>query len=193
MELVISLALISVILVFMMRLLIDLNDEETNNDFAKNNQINRAEIIRVIQNDLDKKIIKKIEDNSEADFNNKPISIKIEFKFSDGTKSSITAKDKSLEYVASTGSKRVWEMKDCTIFINKANINYIIDDKEDVSSRDTLYTLLLDIEIHTTNDNNKENNNNTLDDILISYMGKIDELESGFDNLSQVKCIGTYC
>lgn len=192
MELVISLALISVILVFMMRLLIDLNDEETNNDFAKSNQINRAEIIRIVQNDLDNKVISKIEDKSEADFNNGPQNIKIEFIFNDGTKSLITAKKSSFEYVDSKGSKRVWEMKDCSIYINKANVNYIIDDKDSISLRDTLYTILIDIEIYTANDNNKEGNNNTLDDIVISYIGKLDDLEEDFD-LSQIDCIGTYC
>ena len=37
-ELIISIALISVILVFMVRLLVDLNDSETNNKYAKKNQ-----------------------------------------------------------------------------------------------------------------------------------------------------------
>ena len=50
-ELIISIALISVILVFMVRLLVDLNDSETNNKYAKKNQVIRAEILRTIEND----------------------------------------------------------------------------------------------------------------------------------------------
>ena len=63
-ELIISIALISVILVFMVRLLVDLNDSETNNKYAKKNQVIRAEILRTIENDLQNKIITNIRDNS---------------------------------------------------------------------------------------------------------------------------------
>ena len=63
-ELIISIALISVILVFMVRLLVDLNDSETNNKYAKKNQVIRAEILRTIENDLQNKIITDIRDNS---------------------------------------------------------------------------------------------------------------------------------
>ena len=37
-EVIISIALISIVLVFMIRLLIDLNNEENNNEYAVNNQ-----------------------------------------------------------------------------------------------------------------------------------------------------------
>ena len=63
-ELIISIALISVILVFMVRLLVDLNDSETNNKYAKKNQVIRAEILRTIENDLQNKILTDIRDNS---------------------------------------------------------------------------------------------------------------------------------
>ena len=37
---------------FLVKLLVDLNNKDTNSDFAINNQVNRAEIIRAIENDL---------------------------------------------------------------------------------------------------------------------------------------------
>ena len=51
-EVIISIALISVVLVFMIRLLIDLNNMQTNTTYATGNQVNRAEILRMIGNDL---------------------------------------------------------------------------------------------------------------------------------------------
>lgn len=45
-ELVISIALMSVILISIVRLLVDLNNTNTNNVYAKNNQINRSEILQ---------------------------------------------------------------------------------------------------------------------------------------------------
>ena len=44
-EVIVSIALISVVLVFMVKLLIELNNAETNTTYAKNNQITRAEIL----------------------------------------------------------------------------------------------------------------------------------------------------
>ena len=45
MEILVSIILISVVLVFLFELLIDLKNESKNNDYASNNQINRMEII----------------------------------------------------------------------------------------------------------------------------------------------------
>ena len=51
-EVIISIALISVVLIFMIRLLIDLNNLETNTTYARDYQINRAVILSTIGNDL---------------------------------------------------------------------------------------------------------------------------------------------
>ena len=61
-ELVISIALMSVILISIVRLLVDLNNTNTNNVYAKNNQINRSEILRAIESDLNNKVLVNIND-----------------------------------------------------------------------------------------------------------------------------------
>ena len=51
-ELIISIELMSVVLVSMVRLLVDLNNTNTNSVYAKNNEVVRSEIIRAIETDL---------------------------------------------------------------------------------------------------------------------------------------------
>ena len=78
-EVIISIALISVVLVFMIRLLIDLNNMETNTNFASANQMTRAEIIRMIGNDLNDLELTQVIDTSTEN------NLSITFNFSNGT------------------------------------------------------------------------------------------------------------
>lgn len=175
-ELIISIALISIILVFLTRLVVDLNNSQTNNEYAKNNQINRAEIIRAIESDLKVNVITNISSTSSAA--NKLI---ITFTFKDGGTGVITATSDKLTYKSSEGNARTWTMNGGTIYTSTAKVYYNKDSVE------RIYTLQIDIEIHTTNDKNKIGNNNLLDDILISYIGKCSDYNSN------ITCLGKGC
>lgn len=182
-ELIISIALMSIVLVFLMHLLIDLNNTNTNNKFAKNNQINRTEIIKFIEQDLNKNTLTKIEDNSTSD------TLIIKFLFKDNKESTITATNNTFTYENSENNKRLWTMKDATINTKKANVLYREGSYEDNGiTNNVIYTLQIDIEIYTTNDLNKEKNNNLVDDILLSYYGKT----SDFTSLTK-SCLGYNC
>lgn len=180
-ELIISIALISVVLTFMIRLLVDLNDAETNNDYAKNNQINRAEIIKEIESDINNKTITKLNDEGSDE---KKLVINLTFK--DNTIAIINATTDTLTYTNSAGNPRKWTMKDCKIYIKKASV-------EKVDDPNNLYSMLLNIEIHTANERNTEANqekntfNNRLDDISISYIG------STTDFVNNMTCLGNEC
>lgn len=182
MEVVISIALISVVLVFMIRLLVDLNNTNSNNDYAKDNQINRAEIIKIIENDLNNKEITGITDNSSND------QLIIEFSFDDET-STITATDKDLIYVNASGETRKWTMNDATIYVDEAKVYYWSDTKD---NGDAFYSLEIDIEIHTNNDNNTVNKNNRLDDIIITHVGKTTNY-NGLLNGNIIEYLGNDC
>ena len=189
MEVIISIALISVVLVFMIKLLIDLNNTESNNEYAKGNQINRTEIIRAIEDDIRGKSIVSITDGSPSTDN-----LVINFTFSDGTNSSINCTKDTFSYSPSSGDTRRWTMAEGTIYTESANV--YVGYRSD--SPNNLYTLLIDIEVHTPNDNNSiytyqdtENgrrvtsSNNTLDDFLISYVGT--------NNIPSLNCLGKDC
>ncbi len=67
----------------------------------------------------------------------------------------------------------------------KANVDYSDDKINEVNKR--IYTLQIDIEVHTTNDKNKFGNNNLLDDILISY------IENHKILTKNITCLGYDC
>ena len=125
-ELIISIALISVILVFMVRLLVDLNDSETNNKYAKKNQVIRAEILRTIENDLQNKIITDIRDNSTTS------NLIITFKFNDNKESNINV------------------LKDISFDVNDRDIVAIVGPSG--SGKSTLLRCLNLIEVPTSGD-----------------------------------------
>lgn len=181
-ELIISIALISVVLLFMIKLLIDLNDAETNNTYAKDNQINRAEILRMIGNDLNNKNIASINDSGSNE-----TKLVINIEFTDRTISTIEAEEKKIKYTDSDGKKRTWNIEGGTIYTKKANVYYMKDNND---SGKNYYSLSIDIEIHTTNEKNKLCNNNTLDDIIINYIGKLDDLDTPY---TDINCLGATC
>ena len=181
-ELIISIALISVVLLFMIKLLIDLNDSETNNTYAKDNQINRAEILRMIGNDLNNKNIVSINDSGSNE-----TKLVINIEFTDRTSSKIEAEEKKIKYTDSDGKKRTWNIEGGKIYTKKANVYYMKDNND---SGKNYYSLSIDIEIHTTNEKNKLCNNNTLDDIIINYIGKLDDLDTPY---TDINCLGATC
>lgn len=182
-ELIISLALISVVLIFMVKMLLDINNSINNSNFAKNNQITRAEIIRLIENDIKDKRIEKITDESTSSV----LTIKIKFK--DISNPSIIMATKSavdnpsvLTYTDSAGSTRKWTFAEgANIYIDLVRTYY------SPSSLD-IYTMNLAIEVHTINDFNTVGKNNNMDDIVISYVGKKSDLTSAIP-----ECLGNKC
>ena len=160
-ELLVSIALVSIVMGFMFKLLSDAQDARTNNNFAIENQINRNEIIKTIQNDLTSYKIKDItnegnniitfsyEDElipqNEKDFNLTVSSDSISYQTMEKNK------DNQLEKV-----NKKWTMKDSTlgniIFSNENNI------------------INIRIPVYTTNDNNSVEKNNLMDDIVVDYV-----------------------
>ena len=174
-ELIISLALISVVLLFMMKLLIDINNSNINDSYAKNNQFNRVEIIKTIQNDLKNK---RIVDVTHTNTSN---SVTINFIFKDNTKSIITLRSDTITYyIESSNLTRRWEMKDCTVYLPIIQFDFLKDSRN--------FSFVLNIQIDTINDFNNELYNNHVDDITISYFGYSSDLNNDLN-----MCIGTGC
>lgn len=194
MEVIISIALISIVLAFMIKLLVDLNNTESNNSYAKSNQINRTEITRLIMDDIKDKEITRVTDIGSLED-----KLVINFEFSDRSSSTIECNTNEIVYTPSTGSNdiRRWTLDEGEFYVSKANIYY--NRREDTSGNFRVYTLTIDIEIHTPNDINNStvidedtdsliSYNNPQDDILISYVGA-KEIELT-DN---IECLGYAC
>lgn len=181
MELVISIVLISVILIFLMRLLVDLNNTDTNNSYAKDNQIIRLEIIRTIEKDFNARILQEISDQSDAD------TLKVDFTFSDNKTSSLEVYEKNIVYKNVEGKERRWSIKGGKIYPYKAGVNFL--NYSGRGADEGVFVLEINIEVHTSNDLNKLNSNNILDDITISYVGKYQKIEGNLTCLG-VDCLG---
>lgn len=176
MELIISIALISVVLVFMFQLLLDVNNEQENNNFAINNQVNRAEVIRYISNDLANYTLTSISDLSTS-----KDALIFSFNYKENLKTTIEAREKTITVTNSKNEKRTWEVKDATIYPNKANIYTIFNNDAKI------YSLQIYLEIHTVNDENTEGSNNGIDDINLSYIGNMT------DFTPVLNCLGYCC
>lgn len=158
-ELIISIALLSIIMIFMFKLLTDVNNDKVNNDFANENQINRAEIIKTIEEDLKNKIITDVKINNDTiNFENTGYSIKLT--------------NNRLEYKGSINKS--WTMKNCTISFPKEN-----RDLKKVYEGDTnpkMVAFILNIEIYTSNNNNSSSEYNESTNKLITKNNYIDDI-----------------
>ncbi len=175
-ELIISVILITVVMLFMYNLLNDVNNENNDNSYAQENQVNRSEIIQTIEDVLLGRRINltEIKDESIAD------NLKLQFIFSDSTTAYLEATNNTITFTNPEGKTRKWTMVDATINIDKVFTSY--------AKSNGIYSLLINLEVYTDNDNNRKCptcTNNIIDDIIISYVG-VDELKVN-------SCLGYNC
>lgn len=174
MELLISIVLIGIVLVFLFQLLVDLKNETKNNDFAFNNQVNRAEVINTIQKDLDRYLLVGIKSVS-AD------SINLNFEFKIGAEikiANLLADDKSISYINADGEKYKWQMKDASI---SQCADFLINRHWDSDK----YYFKINIKVYNEHMNNSEDRNNPIDDIEITYAGYQKNLISDIDYITE--------
>lgn len=172
-ELLVSIVLMGIVLTFLFDLLLNMENETENNNFAYNNQINRTEVIYTVGKDLNNYTLLGIEDKS-ADNN-----IIIDFHYIKGTGEEIAElktekKDDKyyIRYRNYDGEVTSWKMKDAEID-ECANFEYYIDSVSD-SYYFKLNLYLYNIPYH---ERNNKLWNNHLDDIEISYAGNKNNLD----------------
>lgn len=148
-ELIISIALISIVLGFLFKVILDVKYERDNPNYAVNNQINRSEIIKTIQEDVLKLNLTKVDFLS--------LSKKVRLKFSTGGYRIIEISDnnKSLKYYGSDFEKRTWNIVDDNYEFGEIKYEYFNGDNSFVLS------LVIPIE------NSINNESLTIDDIMI--------------------------
>lgn len=181
-ELLISIVLVGIVLTFLFQLLSDLQNESENNNYAHNNQLNKADVIYTLQRDLQQHTLVGIKNVSA---NNK---IAIEFHFV-GEKGNIITTLKTdykefindfndnektyyLRYTDYNRENYSWEMKGATVD-NCVNFTYYVDN---ISNK---YYLKLNIPIYNKiyHDRNNKDKNNAVDDIEITFSGSKNDLD----------------
>ena len=153
-ELLVSVALVSVVLMFLYNLLSNVTFEKIIDFIASTNQANRIDIITTIENDL-------ILDNDVELVESQTTSRKVVMKGKNG-QYQIIITDDTLKYSVKGVLQNTWKIKggkfgdiECISEGNKTKVIQITQ---------------CTIPVYTTNVNNKKDNNNTLDDIIFSFI-----------------------
>ncbi len=195
MELLISIILISVVLLFIFQLLVDVENETDSNNYSYNNQINRIEALYAIANDIN-----NINNELVAIINNNPVSsntiLDLDFNYKNhdvNPKLTITKEENGdydryyLNYLDYNGNQNRYEMKDviidpCISYISKRHTN-------------GKYYFRLNVNVYNYPDHerNNKNYNNLVDDLEIEALGYVNDLnptnnllykDSGYINCS---------
>lgn len=153
-ELLVSVALVSVVLMFLYNLLSNVTFEKTTDFIASTNQANRIDIITTIENDL-------ILDNDVELVESQTTFRKVVMKGKNG-QYQIVITDDTLKYSVKGVLQNTWKIKGGKF-----------GDIECISEGDKTKVIQITqctIPVYTTNVNNKKDNNNTLDDIIFSFI-----------------------
>ena len=186
MELLISIVLIGMVLIFLFQLLTDLKNETDNNNYAYNNQVNRTEAIYNIQQDLQNYTLVGIKDVT----NKTNGKLKLEFIYSAEratnkvavleTDYTITKNENGqdvkkhyLRYTNYKGEVTSWEMKGAELD-NCATFTFY----KNTSSNNYYFKLNIKVYNKPLHERNYKDKNNAVDDIEITYAGNLFDLNA---------------
>lgn len=163
-ELLISVALISVVLLFLYSLLDDVSNDVNSPDFAIENQTTRFEIINYIYELVDDSKIEKVEESEKGiyiytndEFGSNRIDLEISSVENNNVYNKFTVKLKGVP-------QKSWIMHE-NCYLDKDSFR--VDDKIMFSLAKRGYKIVF--EIYTANDDNNLNNNNSIDDIILYF------------------------
>lgn len=103
-ELIVSIALISIVIMFLFRLLVDVRYNENNMDFNRKNQQTRAIILKNIQADFLERKLVKLEDNSNEN------QFILNITYADRTTGNLVVESDSITYTNEAGTEK-WNLE----------------------------------------------------------------------------------
>lgn len=184
-ELIVSIAIIAVVMIFLVNLLVDIRYDKKNELYDTKNQINRAEIIKTIQNDLDGKIIKDITDtkidstDTGSDSNNLVVNIITD----DDNSNHIIKADSNHIYYISNNKTTKWslEKNNDETYIKTSDVKLKVikcsetedpklttdDSKIKCDSNDKI--IIINIPIIVDKSKLRENNDSQMDNIILTF------------------------
>ena len=173
-ELLVTIVMIGIVLVFLFQLLIDLRNERDNNNYAYDNQVNRADVMHTVERDLNRYQLVGV---NKKNSNN----ISVEFIYNIGNKEvktlltteKVTNNDEDKYYISYTnadGENFYWEMIGAKI--DPCAKFYYNVETDDNGSNSLYFRLNIYLYNAINHPRNNEENNNALDDIEISYFGR---------------------
>lgn len=171
-ELMVSIAIIAVVMVFLVRLLIDVKYDSTNELYNTENQINRAEIIKTIQKDWEDKELNNLE------YLNKSIKLSTPNPESKTATISFSGSVKDGQYIhykSTTGQNYKWkvERNNKETYIQTDKIPYkIFRNTDSEVSKD--FFVEINIPIIIDNSELRKENDSKMDNIVLTFYGAND-------------------
>ena len=169
-ELMVSISIIAIVMIFLVKLLVDAKYDVTNELYNTSDQINRAEIIKTIENDLNNKSITRIQKDTSADMSKYKLALDIVTDNGTGKikickVDNDSCKVDDLEYKTTGGSTRKWTLKGKT---NGAK--YDVAKAEYQVLKNNLNEYAITINIPVIIDENKKDSQ--MDNIILTFYGE---------------------
>ncbi len=159
-ELVVSIGLISIIILFLFRLLVDLRYSNNNTDFNRIDQQTRAVILKTIQKDFIERKIIKIEDLTNGE------NLVLQFTYSDNSSAKLQVSKKSITYILGN-DKETWELKEENAEFGIHCVKF----SNNLTSEEELFFLQITIPVVM-----KSKPKNSIDDLEFFYIGVREDL-----------------
>lgn len=165
-ELIVSIAIIAVVMIFLVNLLVDIRYDKKNELYDTKNQINRAEIIKTIQNDLDGKVITDVNSDG-SNLNNLVVNIKT----NDNSTHTIQADNNHISYISSSGKITKWSLEknndETYIKTSDVKLKVIKCSNSTCDSNDKI--IIINIPIIVDKSELRENNDSQMDNIILTF------------------------
>lgn len=180
-ELIISISLISIVIMFLFRLLVDVRYSDNNTDYNRQNQQKRAIIMKAIQTDfLERKLIALTDTNTQN-----AGELVVNFRYGDGTTGKLSVYADSLTYQNSDGiEKWLLEKETTTTKYNLSCVQYTTSLSEsNLKDNGEFFYVRFTIPI------NVNAKRNFIDDLEFFYLGEkkdILDIENAFPNASHL-------
>lgn len=182
-ELIVSIALISIVIMFLFRLLVDVRYNENNMDFNRKNQQTRAIILKNIQTDFLERKLVKIKDNSNEN------QFILNITYADRTTGNLVVESDSLTYTNAAGTEK-WNLekeKESTHFgIHCVTYTTSLSDTTLKSEGDFFYVkFIIPVIVNA-------NKKNYIDDLEFFYVGEKKDIENLDDAFPNKITLGNY-
>ena len=171
-ELIVSIAIIAVVMIFLVNLLVDIRYDKKNELYDTKNQINRAEIIKTIQNDLDGKVITGITDTGSSSNN---LVINITTNDSDNSNHIIKADSNHISYIFG-GKTTKWslEKNNDETYIKTSDVELKVikcnkTDNSNLTCDTNDKIIIINIPIIVDKSKLRENNDSQMDNIILTF------------------------
>lgn len=171
-ELIISISLISIVVLFLFSLLIDVRYSGNKVDYSRDNQQKRAIIIKRVQDDfIDYGLIGLNDTGSTSSI------LKINFTFGSSKTGILTVTSDSVTYKDADGETEKWPLEKETESM-KYNVRCVQYAKTGFDLEGEFFSIWFKIPLNV-----KSNSKNAIDDLEFSYVGKKDGVNStSFEN-----------